>query len=119
MESQRLRTLQQISYNYIKKELPGVTINGSTDYRLPNNLHLTFPGMDNEQLMMALDEQGFMVAVGSACSASNDEPSHVLKAIGLSDQDAQSSLRITMGRQTTEKDLLDLLQACKQLTTPK
>ena len=68
-----------------------------------------------EATMMELDEKGFQVAVGSACSASSDEPSHVLKAIGMSDEDARASLRITMGRHTTEKDLLDLLKTCKGL----
>ena len=55
--------------------------------------------------MMLLDEQGIQCAVGSACSASSDEPSHVLKAIGLSDQLARSSLRFSMGRGTTKADI--------------
>ena len=54
---------------------------------------------------MSLDEAGIMCAVGSACSASNDEPSHVLGAIGLSDADARASLRFTMGRGTTKQEI--------------
>ena len=61
--------------------------------------------VDNETLVMQLDELGIQVAAGSACSASNDQPSHVLKAIGLSDQAAQSSIRITFGRQTTKAQI--------------
>jgi len=72
---------------------------------LPNNVHITIPEHDNERLMMELDEQGIQCAVGSACSASNEEPSHVLKAMGLSDAEAQSSLRFTMGHGTTDKDI--------------
>ena len=53
---------------------------------------------------MELDNAGLLVATGSACTASSDEPSHVLKAIGLSDADASASLRITLGRPTTEEE---------------
>lgn len=111
-ETVRLQVMRQSARNYIVKNLPYARVNSGY---LPNNLHITFPGADNERLMMELDEQGFMVAAGSACSASNDEPSHVLKAIGMSDADARSSLRITMGRQTTEEELLQLLKTCKAL----
>ena len=78
---------------------------------LPKNIHVTLPGEDNETLMMKLDEQGIMVATGSACSASSEEPSHVLKAIGLSDESARSSLRISFGRQTDRKASEKLLHA--------
>ena len=66
---------------------------------------MQFPGQDNERILMALDEKGIQVAVGSACSASNDEPSHVLKALGLSDAAARSSVRFSMGRATSEQDI--------------
>lgn len=120
-ESRRLKALQQKAYKNINNFLQGGTlqswmVNGSLEHRLPNNIHITIPGTDNESLMMALDEQGFMVAVGSACSASSDEPSHVLRAIGLSDADARSSLRITMGRGTTEDSINLLLNTLVKLT---
>lgn len=111
----RLQELQDEAYEYLERELPEVAINGSQKHRLPNNLHVTFPGQDNERLMMQLERAGFLVAVGSACSASNEEPSHVLKAMGLSDADAQSSLRITMGRQTTQENMQSLLKSLSQL----
>jgi cysteine desulfurase len=68
-------------------------------------VHVTIPGKDNERMMMELDERGIQCATGSACSASSDEPSHVLKAMGLSEADAQSSLRFTTGAQTTEQQI--------------
>ncbi|MCA9348193.1 cysteine desulfurase [Candidatus Saccharibacteria bacterium] len=89
-------------------------INGSK-HRLANNIHFAIAGVDNERLMMELDERDIMVATGSACSASNDEPSHVLKAIGLSDDMARSSIRITLGQQTTESDITALLSAIRDL----
>lgn len=80
-------------------------------------LHVIIPGIDNERVMMELDEAGIMCAVGSACSASSDEPSHVLKAIGLSDQEAQSSLRFSMGRSTTEADVKKTVETLAKLTS--
>jgi cysteine desulfurase len=104
-EVSRMQTLQRLFFELLAQSIPSATINGSHKSRLPNNVHLTIPGQDNERLMMQLDEQGILCAVGSACSASNEEPSHVLKAMGLSDADAQSSLRFTTGFQTTEADI--------------
>ncbi len=111
VQTDRLQEVKRLSghrNNFIaqlKKSIPYVVINGSLKNRLPNNVHLTIPKVDNERLMMQLDEQGIMCAVGSACSASNEEPSHVLIAIGLSDQAAQSSLRFTLGRTTKQADI--------------
>jgi cysteine desulfurase len=96
-EAGRLKKLQA---EFINK-LPKAIINGSQKYRLPNNIHVTLPGHNNERLLIQLEEAGILAAVGSACSASNEEPSHVLKAIGLSDEEARASLRFTMGRATT------------------
>jgi cysteine desulfurase len=101
-ESLRLQKLQQLFIRKLSEVLPLATINGSLEHRLPNNIHITFPGYDNERLLIQLDELGIQAAAGSACSASNDEPSHVLRAIGLSDTDTRSSIRCTMGRATTE-----------------
>lgn len=104
-EFTRLQRLQKIALQEIGAKIPTAQLNGSKNHRLPNNIHITIPGQDNERLLMALDEAGVMCAAGSACSASNEEPSHVLRAMGHSDTEAQASLRLTMGRQTTEKDI--------------
>ncbi len=110
-EVDRLQQLQLTFFRLLDTSLPAAVINGSKKHRLPNNIHLTLPGQDNERLMMQLDEAGVLCAVGSACSASNEEPSHVLRAIGLSDEQAQASLRFTMGIATTEADLVKTVQA--------
>jgi cysteine desulfurase len=107
-ESFRLKGLQQQFFELVEHNLPGVVINGSRKYRLPNNVHLTFPEMDNERLIIQLDELNILASAGSACSASNAEPSHVLRGIGLSKLDIQSSLRFTMGRDTTQ----EMIKAC-------
>ena len=102
-EAKRLQDLQQVFYKLLETQLPAVIINGSRKHRLPNNLHLTVPGFDNERLLIQLDEAGVLAAAGSACSASDEEASHVLRALGLSPAAAQSSLRFSMGRATEAK----------------
>lgn len=104
-EVKRLKALQDLFFNLLEENVPNVVINGSRKTRLPNNVHITIPSKDNERILIELDERGIMAAAGSACSASNEEPSHVLCAMGISDQDAQSSLRFSMGRSTTEADV--------------
>ena len=113
-EARRLAHLQKQFIDKMSELVPSAVLNGSLNYRLANNLHYTFPGIDNETLMMQLDERGIMCAVGSACSASNEEPSHVLKAIGLTDAQAQASLRFTMGR-GTNLEQIDQTVAALQL----
>lgn len=102
-ETTRLKHLQNLFITKLQESFPDVIINGSNKFRLPNNVHVTFSGQDNERLMFALDERGILCSIGSACSASKEESSHVLKAIGKDDNYARSSLRFTMGRQTDEQ----------------
>lgn len=104
-EGRRLHALRQHFITELEHQVPQAVLTAGYKQILPNNVHITIPGQDNERLMMGLDEQGVQCAVGSACSASSDEPSHVLAAIGLSDTAARSSLRFTMGRGTTEKEI--------------
>ena len=109
-ESQRLTQLQKHFFELLEAQLPQIVIHGSRSRRLPNNVHITIPGQDNERLLIALDEAGIQCAAGSACSASNEEPSHVLRALGVSESDAQASLRFTMGTATTEADIIETVK---------
>ena len=104
-EVSRLAELQSLFMKKITNLLPETIINGSLKNRLPNNIHLSFPGIDNERLLSILDDRKLYCAAGSACSASSNEPSHVLKAMGISDELARSSIRISLGRQTTKSDI--------------
>lgn len=114
-ESKRLAELQNYFFSQLAKLIPSARVNGSLKHRLPNNLHITLPGQDNERLIFALDEAGIMVAAGSACSASDEESSHVLAAMGLSDASARASLRLTMGRTTTKAQLDECLKSLYHL----
>jgi cysteine desulfurase len=104
-EAERLSKLQGLFFRLLNDEIEDIIINGSRRRRLPNNVHFSIPGQDNERLLVLLDEQGIYASAGSACSASDDEPSHVLKAIGVLDDLAQASLRFSMGRSTSEADI--------------
>lgn len=117
-ESQRLKELQRQFIEILQRDIPAAVINGSLKHRLPNNVHLTIPGEDNERLLIALDVAGVFCAAGSACSASNEDPSHVLRAMGISDVDAQASLRFTMGRQTTPEAVAAATAALVNLVGP-
>lgn len=101
----RLQTLRDKIHAKLSQKLPNISLNGDSKKRLPNNLNFLVPGADGERLLMELDVAGVMVATGSACTASNDEPSHVLRAIGLTDKEASASLRISLGQPTTEAEV--------------
>jgi len=116
-EAKRLIEIQNYAYQQIAEKLPAAVVNGSIKQRLPNNLHITLPGQDNERMLLQLEQAGIIAAAGSACSASSEEPSHVLRAMGLSDADAQSSLRFTMGRGTMQSDIDTLVTTLVNLTS--
>jgi cysteine desulfurase len=85
--------------------LPGVRVNGSMRERAPNTSNLSFDAAGGEALVIALDLQGVMCSSGAACSSGAVEPSHVLTAIGLTPDQARSSLRFSLGRPTTEQEI--------------
>ncbi len=114
-ESKRLNDLKDFFITEITKTLPDSYVNGSIKFRLPNNVHVTIPGKDNELLLMELDELGIICASGSACSASNEAVSTTLTAICLSDKDAQASLRFSMGKFTTKQDIRNVIKALAKI----
>jgi len=80
-------------------------LNGHPEKRLPNNCHVIVEYIEGESMLLKLDSVGIEVATGSACSSGSLEPSHVLLAIGISREDSHGSLRLTVGRLTTEQDI--------------
>jgi cysteine desulfurase len=85
-------------------QLPGARRNGA-DPRLANTANVSFEGVDAEALLIALDLEGIAASTGAACAAGGVEPSHVLKAMGLPPERVQSSLRLSLGRTTTEEEV--------------
>ena len=114
-QTERLTNLRNFFIKELTARIPSVVVNGSAKHQSPHIAHVSFVGQDNERLMMELDELGIQVAVGSACSASDNQPSHVLKAISLSDKVARASLRFSFGRQTTRQELVKSLAALSKL----
>lgn len=91
-----------------------VQLNGDLIDRLPNNLSLTFKGVNAETLITLLDMRGVCVSAGSACSSGQKEPSRTLKAIGLSDEDAFSTVRISLGSDTTIEECDEFVRILKE-----
>ena len=101
-EGRRIGKLRNRLWAHLK-QVPGVHLNGSLAQRLPGNLNVAFDDVDGETLLMALDDVA--VSTGSACTSATVEPSYVLRAMGVPDELAQSSLRLTLGRFTTAEDV--------------
>ncbi len=121
-EKENLRLLGLVSYvdDRLSKKVKGVKLNGpkllskkglknikvATHLkRLPNNLNYTIKGIEGEALMIYMDAMNVQISTGSACETASEEPSHVLKAIGLNEKSARESIRITIGKTISQKDL--------------
>ena len=104
-EAARLTELRDFLLAELQRRIPGVVLNGSPTERLPNNLNVSFPGADAESLLLSLDRAGISASSGSACASGSIEPSHVLLAMGLPPDRANSALRLTLGRSTTREQI--------------
>jgi len=102
---ERVGGLRDYFWKKIQKEIRGVSLNGSLEKRVANNLNVSFAGVEGESMLLALDMVGVACSTGSACSSESLEPSHVLLAIGLSHPEAHGSLRFTLGEGTTKSDI--------------
>lgn len=101
-ENARILGLRQRLFSHLQ-QIPGASLNGDPDRRLPGLVNVAFEGVDGETLIMALDD--IAVSSGSACTSASVEPSYVLRALGLPDALAHASLRFTVGRYTTQEDV--------------
>ncbi len=104
-EAKRLSGLRDHLHERLSAVIVEMIVNGDMKHRLPNNLNLTFPGLDGQSLVLYLDQAGIMASTGSACSSGDEDPSHVLLAIGRSDEEARASLRLTLGYSTTAEQM--------------
>jgi cysteine desulfurase len=119
IEAQRISELRDLLEANLVNGIPNIKINSQNEKRLPNTSSLTFPGIDADALILNL--KTIMVGTGSACSAGAIEPSHVLQAIGLTRENAYSSIRVSLGRFTDEVSINiaydEICAACKYLVS--
>jgi cysteine desulfurase len=117
-DAKRIRILRDKFLVELRKRVPGLTVNGDQAARHPGSLNLLFPSIDASLLLQNL-HPNVAASTGSACTSGQPEPSHVLRAIGLSSEDAHASIRFSIGRLTTEGDVDEAAQhiseACKLL----
>jgi|LSQX01.2.fsa_nt_gb cysteine desulfurase len=104
-ESRRYRKLCEKLIQGIRERIPGTRLNGHPEKRLPHNVNVTIEGTKGECLLTGLDQRGIAVSTGSACSSGSSQLSHVLEAIGLSPEKGAGTIRMTVGRSTTEGDI--------------
>lgn len=114
-ERVRLEDLRNTFIAIVMKALPSAILNGHSTERLPNNVHFSFPYIEGESLVLLLDTYGICASTGSACSAHDLLPSHVLRAIGQSGELIHGSIRFTLGEGTTNEALTytaEVLKVC-------
>jgi cysteine desulfurase len=109
--AERVAGLRDELVRRVQEVVPDAAHNGDLDHKLPGNAHLTFPGCEGDSLLMLLDARGIECSTGSACSAGVPQPSHVLLAMGASDEEARSSLRFSLGHTSTRADVDALVDA--------
>ena len=106
-----LRNLRDYFIKLVEEKIEIAMFNGSRKLRVSGNSNFSFKGIDSQSLLLKLDEKGICVSSGSACSEGNGKPSHVLKAIGLSDEEAKSAIRVTLGEENTKEDIDYLVES--------
>jgi cysteine desulfurase len=131
-ECERLRTLRDKTVDLLKNTIPDIVIYGAFDeyhvlpnakttkiknaVRLPNNINCRVPGISSEEMILRLDAKGFAVSHKSACASMETDGSYVLQALGITEEEAKENIRISMGRATTEKDMVALVNTMKEIS---
>ena len=110
----RVRLLRDRLIEGLKK-IPHCALNGDAAKRLPGNVSFCFEGIEGEALLLMLDDLGVEASSGSACTSGSLDPSHVLLAIGRVHDVAHGSLRLSLGEETTEKDVDEIISAVTQV----
>lgn len=113
----RVAALRDYFIGRILKEIPDTRLNGDAEKRLPGNANFSFRSMDGETMLIMLDQRDICASSGSACTSGSLDPSHVLLAIGLSEEAARSSLRFSLSGETTREELDEVVAFLKEIVT--
>lgn len=106
----RVRALRDRLDEGVRALVPGARLNGHPELRLPNTLNMTLPNLRGESVVVALDQHGVSLSSGSACKSGSPEPTHVLIAMGQSEEEAHCSVRFSLSRTTSEQNIDDTLE---------
>jgi cysteine desulfurase len=117
VDAPRLSALRDRLEHGILSAVPNTDVNGARDTRVPNTTNISFERIEAESLLIALDLEGVAVSTGSACSSGTLEPSHVLKAMGLSSHRAQNSIRFSLGASNTEEQIDHVISILPKIVT--
>ncbi len=109
------KNLRDVLVSKVMKEIPYVSINGHPEKRIPNNAHFTFLGVNGEDLIIKLDEEGIAASTGSACSVRTQKESHVLRAMGFLHEQIAGSLRLTVGSMNTISEIENTITILKRV----
>ena len=115
----RVRKLRDRLQEGIRKLVPDARLNGHPCWCLPNTLNLTLPGLRGESVVIAMNQHGIHLSSGSACRSGSPEPTHVLLAMGRTEQEAHCSVRFSLSRFTTEEDIDQTISALSQVLAEK
>jgi cysteine desulfurase NifS len=110
-DADRLTVLRDRLEHGIRKLVPGARLNGHPRLRLPNTVNLTLPNLRGESLVVALDQQGISISSGSACKSGSPEPTHVLLAMGRTDEQAHCAVRLSLSHGSMERDIDETVSA--------
>ncbi len=116
-EIEKITKLRDYLIEKVLKDVPDSWLNGSKEKRSPNNANFGFRNVEGESLVLMLDQAGIACSTGSACSSDSLEPSHVLLSLGLRPEEAHGSLRVTLGKNTTQEEIEYTAEKIKEVVT--
>jgi cysteine desulfurase len=111
IDNEKIKKLRDKLLNGLVKKISDTQINGDLEKRVPANLNISFLGAEGESMLLMLDMEGIAVSTGSACASGSLEPSHVLRAMGIPAEDCHASIRFTLGKETTVKEIDRVIEA--------
>ena len=113
--NRKISELRDYCIEELKKNFKNIKLNGDLNNKLSGNINVSFIGEDSTELLLKLDEKNICVSAGSACNTGSTEPSHVLTAIGLNNDEASGTLRITLGKENTKEDICYFIESLKKI----
>jgi cysteine desulfurase len=114
-ERERQRQLRDYLITNLRERIPQAIVNGPAEKVAPHVLSISFPGSDGEMMLIRLNNAGFAVSMGSACTSKSIEPSHVLTAMGMPPEQIEGTLRVSLGYPTTQNELDRFLEVIPQI----